>query len=111
MKKEEYTQFDVSAVYKELVEPKMKEIADICEMHGIPFFASFGIKNGEAAKSKKGTDYVNFAKMPGSSGICLMDDKLTAHMKVEMGFEVYGGPAETIDMLDEAYDDPFAGLY
>ena len=69
-----YTEFDAEGIYAAEIAPLIKSIVDKCRKNGIPFIASFAVKNdGKRRKTK----YINEGNLTGSNDINLYQDRIT----------------------------------
>lgn len=75
------TVYDKEDVYRNKIEPLVKEIEKLCTVHGIPTFMTFCIKND------KESVYKNAGVVPNSVRTVLADDRISKHLLVCVGFE------------------------
>lgn len=68
-------------VFNEYVREKIEEVNALCDMYGIPFFASFCIDD-----NKETSVYENYMFGSTSNGIQLKDDRIRKHINVANGF-------------------------
>lgn len=75
--------FDTSTLYKEFIQPLLKQIECICSHNHIPMFAAFAIKENE-----DGTEYKYTYLSPTSVSNELKDDRLSDFVRVMQGYQV-----------------------
>ena len=88
--------FDVRDIYKEKIDPLVKELNKICILNKIPYFMTTVVRSTPTR-----TDYKNDGIMTGSTRIHLYDDKFERFMMICCGAEIRSPHREILNEDDE----------
>ena len=95
--------FDRTKDYEERLKPILKELNRLCVISGIPYFASFCVKEKDGK-----TSYKNVLYSTNSISAVLSDDQICKHINVANGFDTVLRQPEidysAFDDLDELED-------